>query len=783
MAICDFIIQTPVFADSTSEPVEIDIHTGSSDPSQHLTFYPSSISAFVGQIILFGNGDTVPHEIISGIPSSGPDGKFDSGIMKPGQYFSYTITQSDSGTIRFYDESYQWMTGIITVQQSSSGYTVIHNVGTGASVSPGQSSQQTMLTPTSSSVAATSSQQQVKLTDGGLIYVEFSVTPANPTPGSQAVLHVSFIGKYTRAIQPHIDYYVIVTRGDQQILGSGSPDTPLHTAKGSVDIPIQFPADGTYQVKVGVEGIVFQPISTQTATFSFSVGGPQNPVQEIPIITASTDKTLYNYGDTITVSVNIQHAVVGTILSSVITGPSNEIVYKGEGPVNVDGSFTGGMRILGPLWTKNGTYHYFLQYGSTGASVNLPFTVNYNVPNFLPSSNTVVDLTKQIISTTPEDFSSDNASSIALKCKAFFASQIWVEAYEYCDRDLQLEPQNADAQNDKDYAYSNMTQIVSNIVQADDSLNAHPNDEAELATKASALVGLGRYNDSLVYENKVLQMDPSDSEELRVKATTLFFMGRYSDALQSIDNAILYPLDYQLKIGILYSNGKYDEAILYVDEFYKQLGGGTQHSEDLDNFEKSLIYEKMGKQDMANEYSQLALNDGGLSAVNLDVLKARMYYHFLMDFGKALEYAKKVPPDSAYYTEASYMKVICNYYLSKSENQSQVEISALEVQPTLTANATGSTPANATQIPNWIRNNAKWWSQGQVGDQDFVKGIQYLIEQGILKVPNLHSGSSSAQTIPTWVKTSAGWWASGKVSDNDFLKGIEYLVRLGIVKI
>jgi len=40
----------------------------------------------------------------------------------------------------------------------------------------------------------------------------------------------------------------------------------------------------------------------------------------------------------------------------------------------------------------------------------------------------------------------------------------------------------------------------------------------------------------------------------------------------------------------------------------------------------------------------------------------------------------------------------------------------------------------STQIPAWIKNNAKWWSEGQIGDSDFVSGIQYLITNGIMKV-------------------------------------------------
>jgi len=43
------------------------------------------------------------------------------------------------------------------------------------------------------------------------------------------------------------------------------------------------------------------------------------------------------------------------------------------------------------------------------------------------------------------------------------------------------------------------------------------------------------------------------------------------------------------------------------------------------------------------------------------------------------------------------------------------------------------TPIEDT-IPAWIKNNAEWWSQGLITDNDFVKGIQYLVEQGIIEV-------------------------------------------------
>ncbi len=87
------------------------------------------------------------------------------------------------------------------------------------------------------------------------------------------------------------------------------------------------------------------------------------------------------------------------------------------------------------------------------------------------------------------------------------------------------------------------------------------------------------------------------------------------------------------------------------------------------------------------------------------------------------------------------------------------------------------------QIPEWIKNNAGWWATGQVGDSDFVKGIQYLIQNGIMQIPPTNSTNNSSQQIPSWVKTNAEWWANGQISDSDFIKGIQYLVSNNIIVI
>ena len=87
------------------------------------------------------------------------------------------------------------------------------------------------------------------------------------------------------------------------------------------------------------------------------------------------------------------------------------------------------------------------------------------------------------------------------------------------------------------------------------------------------------------------------------------------------------------------------------------------------------------------------------------------------------------------------------------------------------------------KIPDWIKNNAGWWSTDLIEDTDFVSGIQYLIKEGIMTIPQTQSGQSTSQDIPSWIKNNAGWWADGLIEDTDFVSGIQYLITNGIMHV
>ncbi len=88
-------------------------------------------------------------------------------------------------------------------------------------------------------------------------------------------------------------------------------------------------------------------------------------------------------------------------------------------------------------------------------------------------------------------------------------------------------------------------------------------------------------------------------------------------------------------------------------------------------------------------------------------------------------------------------------------------------------------------IPTWIKNNVQWWADGQVDDQTFLNGIEFMVKEKVINIPVLPEQSSDAaeQKIPDWIRNNAIWWSEGAISEDDFVNGIEFLVQKGIVRV
>ena len=69
------------------------------------------------------------------------------------------------------------------------------------------------------------------------------------------------------------------------------------------------------------------------------------------------------------------------------------------------------------------------------------------------------------------------------------------------------------------------------------------------------------------------------------------------------------------------------------------------------------------------------------------------------------------------------------------------------------------------------------WSQGKISDYIFLK---FLIDTHLLSLPGDQTPKEGI-TIPNWYKENAMWWSDKQISDEEFVKGLQYLVDRKII--
>lgn len=52
-------------------------------------------------------------------------------------------------------------------------------------------------------------------------------------------------------------------------------------------------------------------------------------------------------------------------------------------------------------------------------------------------------------------------------------------------------------------------------------------------------------------------------------------------------------------------------------------------------------------------------------------------------------------------------------------------------------------------VPDWIKNNAYWWSQGSISEAEYITSLEYLIINGIVQIPIPITEVSAAETAIT----------------------------------
>ncbi len=86
-------------------------------------------------------------------------------------------------------------------------------------------------------------------------------------------------------------------------------------------------------------------------------------------------------------------------------------------------------------------------------------------------------------------------------------------------------------------------------------------------------------------------------------------------------------------------------------------------------------------------------------------------------------------------------------------------------------------------VPEWIKNNARWWSSDQISDAEFISGIQHLIKENIIVIPDSVKSQYTGQNIPLWIKNTAEWWSQDIVSNDEFVAALEFFIKNGIIRL
>lgn len=85
------------------------------------------------------------------------------------------------------------------------------------------------------------------------------------------------------------------------------------------------------------------------------------------------------------------------------------------------------------------------------------------------------------------------------------------------------------------------------------------------------------------------------------------------------------------------------------------------------------------------------------------------------------------------------------------------------------------------ELAPWIMQSAKKYKFDIISDSEFLDVIRHLIN--IEKIHVKQNMVKNNDYVPIWFKNNAGWWTDGKITDKEFLNGMEYLVNRGIIKV
>ena len=261
----------------------------------------------------------------------------------------------------------------------------------------------------------------------------------------------------------------------------------------------------------------------------------------------------------------------------------------------------------------------------------------------------------------------------------------------------------------------------------------------------------------VLFVDYAFAQDMDELNQMFTNAQESFLKGEYSIAIKIYDEILeTDPQNYKIleMKGLALSNLRLEST----------LASQAQQNAALRN------PSNLNKSSMLEFYSALEIKPNSIFALNGMGLGFGNFGEY-SEAERYFEKSLKIDPNN---------KIAKNYLLSIETIKKKYSLNAFE-QPTKKPDFLQKLEDNT--IPYWIKNTAGWWSKDKVSDDEFISGIEYLINNKIININSHNSNQDSLSVIPSWIKNSAGWWSSNEISDDEFISGIKYLVENNIIKV
>ena len=199
-----------------------------------------------------------------------------------------------------------------------------------------------------------------------------------------------------------------------------------------------------------------------------------------------------------------------------------------------------------------------------------------------------------------------------------------------------------------------------------------------------------------------------ERDKLFTEAHGSFLNGSYREAIEVFDEILEMSPTYSKALemkGISYSNMRLESTLASQP----QQNASLRDPSNLNKLSMLEFYKVLE----INPNSVLALNGMGLGFGNFGEYSEAETY-----FKKSL----KIDPDNP---------ITQNYLKSLEKLKKKYSLAVFE-NPTKKPDFLLNLEKNT--VPIWVKNNAGWWSEGKISDDDFISGIEYLIENNIIEV-------------------------------------------------